>query len=83
MRIRVGAGRVSIDQERYVLDLLTRFKMAECRPVSTPLPPGTELTKAVEDDPAALAKDEALRFREITGSLMYLVACTWLLLSIS
>ena len=76
MRIRAGQGRVSMDQERYVLDLLERYKMADCRPVSTPLPPGTELIKAKESDPTALAKDEALRYREITGSLMYLVACT-------
>lgn len=54
--------------------------MAQSRPMSTPLPPSTELVPAKDGSGVGadelLSVDDGLRFREITGSLMYLVACT-------
>ncbi len=45
MRIRqdVEAGTVQLDQEHYVKELLSRYNMRDCRPVSTPLPAGCQL----------------------------------------
>ena len=68
---------VSIDQEQYVKELLAKQGMADCRAVSTPLPVRAELTAgAIDDGDLQLDEDCAHRFREITGSLLYLVACT-------
>lgn len=74
MRIAVNAGCIMVDQERYIEGVLKRFGMDASRPVSTPFPPGTELVAAADGD--FLDVDAAHLYREITGSLMYLVACT-------
>jgi hypothetical protein len=82
MRIRQGEGFITMDQERYAIALLRRFRMDQCHAVGTPLVPKTELKPrstqggaSLEDDPL-LQQDEITRYREIVGSLMYLVACT-------
>jgi len=74
---------VSVDQQRFVGELLERHGLAACHSVLTPLPPGTKL-RAVDKEgsgPASegdahLPDDKALLFREITGALLYLVTCT-------
>jgi len=47
--------------------------MDSCKPVGTPLMPKTELSKT---DGTALTAEEAVKYREITGSLLYLMTCT-------
>jgi hypothetical protein len=78
MRIRSESGSLRLDQQRYIEDVLQRFKMADCNPVGTPLPPHTVLepAKTSGGGDGLLGPDGVLRFREITGSLMYMVACT-------
>jgi len=41
---------VSLSQHRYIVDKLALFGMADCRPVKTPMVPGTHLEKASEED---------------------------------
>ena len=65
-----GHGGVSIDQERHILDMLQRFGMDSANPVSTPLPPGTELVAPMDSE--LLDKAMHRRYREIVGSLLYL-----------
>jgi transposase InsO family protein len=79
MRFRFADGVVTMDQQRYVGELLERHGMASCNPSPTPLPPGTELKRPLKDDDASdslLEADKARNYREIVGGLLYLVTCT-------
>lgn len=38
------SGAISIDQTKYIEDVLNRFSMSECKPVSTPMDVGQKLT---------------------------------------
>ena len=81
MRIRQSPSNscISIDQDQPVLDILERFGMAESRSVKTPLAAGTALQKydtVATPSETLLGVEEASLFREITGSLLYLVCCT-------
>lgn len=65
-------GEVRIDQEAYIRKMLEKFKMMDCKPVSTPNDPNQKLTK--EDLP--MGDDEAnemskVPYKEAIGSLLY------------
>jgi transposase InsO family protein len=75
MRFLFSDGQVTMDQQRYIGEILERNGMAACNPAVTPLPPGTELAKAASDS-ELLPADKASTYREIVGSLLYLVVCT-------
>ena len=77
MRIRQTDTEIAIDQEEYTRNVLSKFGMDKCAPVKTPMVPGTVLVRDNDDgkDPL-LDKDAAAEYRGITGSLMYLQACT-------
>ena len=51
LRIRISRNRDSkliyLDQENYLEKVLKRFKMEDCRPVSTPVSKGTILNKSM------------------------------------
>jgi hypothetical protein len=36
---------IYLSQRQYIIDMLERFKMSDCKPVSTPMTPGIQLTK--------------------------------------
>src|SRR6202000_1363081 len=69
-------GDISISQRQYAVDMLKQFKMDECHPVSTPMLPGLDLTKAM----GASTEEESKQYRSIclsaVGSLMYLATQT-------
>ncbi|KFD64092.1 hypothetical protein M514_23802 [Trichuris suis] len=50
-------GTISMSQRLYVLNLLERFGMQNCKPATTPLAPNLKLTK-----PLTVSKEEMLRF---------------------
>lgn len=61
-------GHIFLGQGKYAVDVLSRFHMADCKPVSTPMATtGKELytLDSQEVDPAL--------YRKLIGSLMYLV----------
>lgn len=62
-----------MSQEKYIQDILRRFSMEDCKPVSTPLLIGSKLSKtdiwSEEDGPKP-------PYRELVGSLMYLSVAT-------
>jgi len=64
---------IKVSQKTYVNDLLQRFGMKDCKPVSTPLDVGTKLTKTKEWS----AKDGPRPpYRELIGGLLYLSVAT-------
>jgi hypothetical protein len=66
------AGTVRISQRKYFEDVLERFGMTDCRPVSTPFPVGTKLTKEMspktdEERKVIVGKD----YLGLLGCVMY------------
>lgn len=77
MRVTQADGRITLDQEKYIEQLLERFGMVNCNPVSTPFDSCQKLTK----DMCPKSSDEAERmskvpFRELVGGLQFLAQCT-------
>ena len=77
MRVTRGDGKVMLDQEQYINELLQRFNVAECNAVSTPADPTQKLTK--EMCPSTVEEREQMAkvpFRELVGGLQYLALST-------
>ncbi|GLU09096.1 hypothetical protein SLE2022_259720 [Rubroshorea leprosula] len=64
-----SAAGIFISQKKYVQDILDRFRMKECNPVSTPIDAGMKLAK----NPEGMKVNSTL-YKQIVGSLMYLTA---------
>lgn len=62
------AGKIWIGQPTYTADVLRKFQMENSKPVSTPIDPGTKLTKATET--SKLVNKEL--YQSAVGSLLYL-----------
>jgi len=62
-----GKDGIFVSQERYVEDVLKKFKMTSCNPVSTPMEPSTKLSKYADGD-----RVDASKYRSLIGSLRYL-----------
>lgn len=73
MEFKRCQGKISINQGRYVLELLERFGMTNAKPVSTPLVNGVALS---EPDGEQSEEDAKLPFRELVGALNYLAMGT-------
>ncbi|KAK5666022.1 hypothetical protein QVD99_8737 [Batrachochytrium dendrobatidis] len=63
--------RISVSQEHYLKEVLTRFNMTDCKPACTPFDPGIVLTPALETENTTDAP-----YREAVGSLMYAMVAT-------
>jgi len=66
--IRREVDSIHLSQKGYVLELLNRFGMHNCNPVSTPLTSDVKLTK---NPNAAEVCKETFPYREAVGELMY------------
>ena len=70
---------IQLDQERYILDVLTRFDMLKCKSVSTPMCSGTKLSAdtcpATDPEKDDLVSYHAL-YRSIVGSVSYCALST-------
>ena len=68
---------LSMSQERYIDVLLMKFKLENVKAAKTPMSPGYRLTK---QGCAATPEEQILAsrrpYRELVGSLMYLMVCT-------
>lgn len=60
-------GCLHISQQKYFVELLTRFGLVECKPLSTPEAPGTHLNSSDGID-----MDDPSKFRSLVGALQYL-----------
>jgi Reverse transcriptase (RNA-dependent DNA polymerase)/GAG-pre-integrase domain len=69
------SGDRLLSQAAFVETVLARFGMSDCKPASTPLPPGTQLRRGSDGDVAAFALKN-LPYRQAVGSLMYLAQMT-------
>ena len=58
---------LKIDQKLYIQQVLERFGMQDCKPVSTPIESGRKFQKTQEDETAVDTK----RYQELIGSLVY------------
>ncbi|KAL0267391.1 UNVERIFIED_CONTAM: hypothetical protein PYX00_009677 [Menopon gallinae] len=69
----VEEDKIILQQRGYIRELLNRFGMAECKPISTPMDLGTKLQK-----PSRTENEEAekLPYREPVGALTYLSVAT-------
>jgi hypothetical protein len=70
-------GAYSLSQSKYIGDVLRRFGMANCNPSPIPMESGCKLSKSMS--PSTPTEEEAASkfpYREIVGSLMYLMVST-------
>ena len=68
MEVWQSSGHIFLGQGKYAVDILRRFEMEDCRPMSTPMI--TNLKKLVASESELV--DPTL-YRQLIGSLMYLV----------
>ena len=62
---------ISLTQKKYMRDILKRFGQANCKPASTPMEPGFQ-----SELPDSGGDNENYPYREVVGSLMYLMVST-------
>lgn len=67
MEIVRGSAGTSLNQRKYILDILASTGLTGCKPVSTPFPPGLTLRKNSSD-----AFDDPEQYRRLIGQLLYL-----------
>ena len=67
-------GTFHLSQKQYIKDLLSRFKMEDCKPALTPMEVGVRLTS--DDVPATPDRATVREYQQVVGSLMYLVSWT-------
>src|SRR5258708_21154438 len=63
-----SSGHISLDQTQYILKVVEKFGMADCKPAPTPLPEKTVL-RAASDDDAHEAR--SYPYLQVIGSVMY------------
>lgn len=71
------ARTISLSQTSYIDSILSRFSLSDAKPVTTPITPGTVLSKA--DSPSDATKMASMKktpYREAIGSLMYAAVAT-------
>lgn len=66
---------ITLCQSGYIENLLKSYEMQNCKPVATPLEPGTHLVTATEEELAEFAAS-GQNYRRAIRSLNYLVQCT-------
>lgn len=70
LKVCQKSGNIFLHQKKYIVDILKRFGMWNCRPMSTSME--TNLHKLKEASAESRLVDPTL-YRQIIGSLMYLV----------
>ncbi|WVZ98408.1 hypothetical protein U9M48_043858 [Paspalum notatum var. saurae] len=68
-QIKQVKGGIFIHQEKYCKDLLKKFKMGDCKPISTPMSTNEHLDADVDGKPV-----DQSTYRSMIGSLLYLTA---------
>jgi hypothetical protein len=70
-------GWIRINQKRYIDDVLERFGMADCKPMSAPMDPNVKLSKGMS--PKTRSEEENMKtvpYQNAVGSLMYVMTGT-------
>jgi hypothetical protein len=66
---------VTVHQTSYIESLLRRYEHDGCNPVHTPMMPGTKLSRK-DDDSKSLIGKEISWYKQLVGSLMYIMIAT-------
>ena len=77
LKVNQSEEGISLSQEAYCLDVLERFNMTDCHPVSNPSSVSAKLSKADEpttDEERSKMKD--VPYRPAIGALRFLSVCT-------
>ncbi|KAI3720023.1 hypothetical protein L6452_20930 [Arctium lappa] len=69
LQVKQFSTGIFINQSKYILDILRKFKMEDCKPIGTPMAPGTK----IGTDLSGKAVD-VRTYRGMIGSLMYLTS---------
>ncbi|XP_047331723.1 uncharacterized mitochondrial protein AtMg00810-like [Impatiens glandulifera] len=69
LEVKQSEEGIFISQERYAFEILKKLKMEDCNPVSTPMKPGTKLSKFDGEKRA-----DTGRYRSLVRSLRYLTS---------
>ena len=81
LAVAIGRDRskrlLTLSQQQFIEDVLERFGMSDCHPVTTPLDPGARLSKeqAPRDD-AERKQMQTRPYAALVGALMYLAVAT-------
>ena len=68
---------ISLSQKQYILDMLERYNMSDCKPVSTPMAPGSKLSSSMAPStPEDTIFMKSVPYLSAVGSLMYLAITT-------
>ena len=70
-------GTVSLSQSQYISNILKRFDMLHCKPISTPLT--TTCRLSLDDAPKTTKESlemENVPYKQVIGCIRYLVSCT-------
>ena len=89
IHLRVGCGRTNYRIESYqegkltmsqrilVEEILHKFEMSDCKPIATPMTVPCKLSS--NDSPKTVEEEQLMKtlpYRQILGSIRYLVSCT-------
>ena len=77
LEVKQGETGIFISQETYAKEILKKYKMKNCNPISIPMEPGAKLSKYDEGE-----RIDANTYWSLVGSLRYLT-CTRPNLSLS
>jgi hypothetical protein len=74
-----SSRQITLSQQRYALELIEKFGMADAAPRSSPMPEGAQLVRTgllggPEQEP--LPDADASTYRALVGGLLYLANCT-------
>ena len=68
---------LQLSQRQYIIDLLKRFGMMDCKPMATPMVPGSHLSKAMgPSSPSEKEEMQNIPYLNAIGALNYLAICT-------
>ena len=67
MQVRQSPGQIFFSQEKYAEDLLKKFNMLDCKPLSTPMATNEKLSKY-----NGQKKVDGSTYQSLVGSLIYL-----------
>lgn len=70
IRINQSRTKIEIDQEKYIVELLKKYNMYDCKSVKTPSDPNVKLTVQTINESSEITG--TVPYQEIVGSLLYL-----------
>jgi len=69
-------GKLTLDQQKYTEEILSKFNMLDCNPVYTPLEHKLNLLNGDQETKHEDSTSSKIPYQEAVGSFMYLSQCT-------